>query len=91
LYAIGYMELAIGDTMEPGRTECFEKCRDALLHENEIIANLIENSNREENGTYPHNLENLFDNAIKFNQRRGEISDGRKDKTINKLSTCHPG
>ncbi|MFA4958090.1 MAG: response regulator [Candidatus Methanoperedens sp.] len=44
LYAIGYMELAMGDTREPGRTECLEKCRDALLHENEIIATLIENS-----------------------------------------------
>jgi hypothetical protein len=42
------MELAMGDTREPGRTECLEKCRDALLRENEIIANLIENSNRRE-------------------------------------------
>jgi CheY-like chemotaxis protein len=48
LYALGYMELARGDTRELGRTECLEKCRDALLRENEIIANLIENSNREE-------------------------------------------
>ena len=46
LYAIGFMELAMGDTREPGRTECLKKCRDALLRENEIIANLIENSNR---------------------------------------------
>ena len=71
LYAIGYMELAMGDTLEPGRSECFEKCRDALLRENEIIANLLENSNREENSTNPdnHNLENLFDNDIKFNPK----------------------
>jgi len=48
LYAIGYMELAMGDTREPGRTECLKKCRDALLQENEIIANLIEKSNRGE-------------------------------------------
>jgi len=68
LYAIGYMELATGDTSEPGRTECLEKCRDALLREKEIIANLIENSNKEENDTDPdnHNFENLPDNAIKF-------------------------
>ena len=45
LYAIGYIELAMGDTGEPGRTECLEKCRDALLRENEIIANLIAKSN----------------------------------------------
>ena len=93
LYAIGYMELAMGDTREPGRTKCLEKCRDALLRETEIIANLIENSDREENGTNPdnHNLENLFDNAIKFNQRRAEISDGREDKTINRFSTFYSG
>jgi len=66
LYAIGYMELAIGDTREPGRTECLEKCRDALLRENEIIAKMIENSNREENDTNPgnHILENLIDKSI---------------------------
>ncbi len=46
LYAIGYMELAMGDTMEPKSTECLEKCRDALLRENEVIANLIDNSNK---------------------------------------------
>ncbi len=50
LYAIGYMELAMGDTREPERTECLEKCRDALLRENEIIANLIGNSNRGNRG-----------------------------------------
>jgi CheY-like chemotaxis protein len=68
LYAIGYLELAMGDTMEPGRTECFEKCLDALLRENEIIANLIENSKREENSTNPdnHNLENLFYRKMKL-------------------------
>lgn len=61
LYAIGYIELAMGDIREPGRTECLEKCRDALLRENEIIENLIENSNREENDTNPgnHIIENL--------------------------------
>ncbi|MCZ7403041.1 MAG: response regulator [Candidatus Methanoperedens sp.] len=92
-YAIGYLELAMGDTGEPGKTECFEKCRDALLRENEIIANLIENSNREENDMNPYdpNLENLLDDVIRFNQRRGEITDCREDKTINQFSTFHPG
>ena len=48
LHAIGYLELAMGDNREPGRTESLEKCRDALLHENEVIANLIDNSNTEQ-------------------------------------------
>ena len=77
MYAIGYMELAMGDTREPARTECLEKCRDALLRENDVIANLIENSCKEKNDKNPENhiLENLLDNAIKFNGRRGEMSD----------------
>jgi CheY-like chemotaxis protein len=48
--AIGYMELAMGDIREPGRTEFLEKCLEALLRENEIIANLIENSKKENFG-----------------------------------------
>jgi len=38
------MELAMGDTGEPGRTEHLEKCRIALLRENETIEHLLENA-----------------------------------------------
>lgn len=75
LYAMGYMELAMGDIREPGRTEFLEKCRDALIHENEIIMNLIENSYKEKDNknTENHILDNLLDNAIKFNGTRREM------------------
>jgi CheY-like chemotaxis protein len=48
LYAIGYMELAMGDSREPGRKDRLEKCRDALLRENGVIEDLIDNSKKEE-------------------------------------------
>ena len=93
LYAIGYMELAMGDTREPGRTERLEKCRDALLRENEVIANLIKNSNKEKNDTKPENhiLENLLDNAIKFNGRRRDMQDRLTDKNGKQFPTYNPG
>jgi PAS domain S-box-containing protein len=46
-HALGFLELAMSETDETRKAACLEKCRSALLRENEVITCLIETANLE--------------------------------------------
>lgn len=119
-HALGYVELLMSETDDTKKKEFSRRCRDALLHENEVISHLIEAAYAEKGLLKPkigtinignitnetiqalwpnaqahgiqvscevedklyakgdpnqikHVLENLLDNAIKFNVKGGKV------------------